>query len=244
MNVIETRLPGVLILEPRVFRDARGFFMETWNRARYEALGLPGGFVQDNLSCSSRGVLRGLHYQHPRAQGKLVTVLAGEVYDVAVDIRRGSPTFTQWVGVYLSGENKRALYVPPGFAHGFLVTSETALFGYKCTEYYFPQDEASVLWNDPELGIDWPSGRPTLSAKDEAAPRLGEVPLDRLPIYEEGDGSDAPGRPRDGAGVDRSRWWIANQGSSADVGPAACRVPRVEREPRHEERGSYRNGAL
>src|SRR5262249_27224051 len=133
MKLIETRLPGVVILEPRVFGDVRGYFLETWNRGRYETLGLPETFVQDNFSHSVRGVLRGLHYQQPQAQGKLVTVVQGEVFDVAVDIRVGSPTFKQWVGVWLSQENKRELYIPPGFAHGFVVASESALFSYKCT---------------------------------------------------------------------------------------------------------------
>jgi dTDP-4-dehydrorhamnose 3,5-epimerase len=193
MNLIETPLPGVVILEPKVYRDPRGYFMETWNLARYAALGLPETFVQDNLSYSTRGVLRGLHYQHPCAQGKLVSVLRGEVYDVAVDIRVGSPTFGRWVGVPLSDENKRELYIPPGFAHGFVVTSETALFCYKCTEYYQPQSEASVLWNDPALGITWPLGEPALSAKDQTAPRLADIPPGRLPVYDL-DTAALPGR--------------------------------------------------
>src|SRR5262245_47186665 len=145
MNVIETELAGVVILEPKVFRDDRGFFLETWNCQRYEASGMPARFVQDNLSHSKRGVLRGLHYQYPNGQGKLVSVLLGEVFDVAVDIRKGSPTFGRWVGVTLSAENKRQLFVPAGFAHGFLVTSDYALFSYKCTEYYQPKEEGSVL---------------------------------------------------------------------------------------------------
>jgi dTDP-4-dehydrorhamnose 3,5-epimerase len=195
MNPIETRLPGVVIFEPRVFRDDRGEFLETWHQARYAAAGLPEAFVQDNLSVSRRGVLRGLHYQHPLAQGKLVSVLEGEVFDVAVDIRRGSPTFARWVGMTLSGENRRQLYVPPGFAHGFYVTSDRALFLYKCTAYYAPSDEGSVLWNDPDLAIDWPLGQrsvvsgqssgadPILAPKDAAAPRLAGIPGDRLPQY-------------------------------------------------------------
>jgi len=185
MNRIETRLQGVVILEPRVFGDTRGFFLETWNRARYEALGLPGVFVQDNLSQSVRGVLRGLHYQNPQAQGKLVTVLQGEVFDVAVDVRAGSPSFGQWVGVWLSQETKRELYVPPGFAHGFVVTSENALFWYKCTEYYNPQAEGSIAWDDPDLAITWPMSDPSLSVKDQAAPRLRDISPDRLPQYSE-----------------------------------------------------------
>ncbi len=183
MNVIETALPGVLILEPRVFADARGYFLETWNQQRYASLGLPERFVQDNLSSSSRGVLRGLHYQHPNGQGKLVTVLRGEVYDVAVDIRVGSPDFGRWVGVTLSGENHRSLYIPPGFAHGFVVLSDEALFSYKCTEYYAPSCEASLIWDDPDLAIAWPESSPILSPKDLAAPRLRDVPRDLLPTY-------------------------------------------------------------
>ena len=183
MDLIETHIPGVVILEPRVFGDARGFFMETWNQARYVEAGLPASFVQDNLSYSRRGVLRGLHFQHPNAQGKLVYVLQGEVFDVAVDIRRGSPTFGQSVSALLSSDNKRQFYVPPGFAHGFCVTSETALFAYKCTELYSPSDEASILWNDPALGIDWPIDAPELSDKDRIALSLADFPQDRLPTY-------------------------------------------------------------
>ena len=183
MNVVETPLPGVLILEPKVFGDARGFFLETWNRRRHAEAGLPERFVQDNLSRSARGVLRGLHSQHPTAQGKLVSVLQGEVFDVAVDIRVGSPTFGRWAGVLLSGENIRQFWVPEGFAHGFVVTSESALFSYKCTDFYAPRDEVTVLWDDPDIGIDWPVASPTLSAKDAAGLRLKDVPPDRLPSY-------------------------------------------------------------
>ena len=184
MNVVETDLPGVLVVEPEVFGDARGFFMESWNGARYSEAGLPDGFVQDNLSFSARGVLRGLHFQNPNPQGKLVSVLWGEVFDVAVDIRVGSPTFGRWTGATLSAENKRQLYVPPDFAHGFLVTSEAALFFYKCTDYYDPASEGTVLWNDSEIGIEWPTGAPTLSDKDRAAPALREFPEGALPRYE------------------------------------------------------------
>ena len=183
MNVIETDLPGVLILEPRVFGDDRGFFMETWNGRRYEELGIPNTFVQDNLSFSARGVLRGLHFQNPQAQGKLVSVLRGEVFDVAVDIRVGSPTFGRWTGVTLSAENKRQFWVPPDFAHGFVVTSEDALFSYKCTDYYAPEHDGSVLWNDPDIGIDWPTDVPTLSDKDRNAPPLAGMPEGSLPAY-------------------------------------------------------------
>ena len=183
MNVVETNLPGVMIFEPKVFGDERGFFMETWHVERYEEAGLPARFVQDNLSFSQRGVLRGLHFQNPDQQGKLVYVLQGEAYDVAVDIRVGSPTFGEWTAITLSSENKRQLYVPEGFAHGFLVTSSTALFAYKCTARYNAQAEASVLWNDPQIGIEWPVERPVLSEKDRAAPPLAKMPAEQLPRY-------------------------------------------------------------
>ena len=187
MKVIHTKLPGVVVLEPEVYGDERGFFMEAWNKRRYEGFGIPADyyFVQDNLSYSMKGVLRGLHFQNPNAQGKLVSVLQGEVFDVAVDIRVGSPSFGEWVGVTLSAENKRQLYVPEGFAHGFLVTSEAALFSYKCTDYYNPEAEHSVLWNDPELGIDWPLESPVLSGKDRSGARLAEIPPEKLPKHED-----------------------------------------------------------
>jgi len=186
MNVLETSLPGVMIIEPDVFGDERGFFMETWNGRRYEEAGLPGRFVQDNLSYSVRGVLRGLHFQNPRPQGKLVSVLRGEVFDVAVDIRVGSPTFGEWTAVTLSAEDKRQFYVPPDFAHGFVVTSEDALFFYKCTEFHSPSSEGIVLWNDPDIGIEWPVGAPTLSERDGKAPPLREMPEGTLPRYPSG----------------------------------------------------------
>ena len=185
MKAIETEIPGVLILEPRVFGDERGFFMETYRRQDYAGLGIAEDLVQDNLSSSRHGVLRGLHVQHPHSQGKLVQVFRGEVFDVAVDVRRGSPTFGRWVGVLLSGESKRQLWVPPGFAHGFCVTGEEALFAYKCSDYYHPETELSIRWDDPDLGIAWPlEGAPELSAKDAGAPRLGDIPSGRLPPYE------------------------------------------------------------
>ena len=183
MNVIETKLPGVVVVEPGVFGDERGFFMETWRADRYEEAGLPACFVQDNLSFSHRGVLRGLHFQNPDQQGKLVYVLQGEAYDVAVDIRVGSPPFGEWEAVTLSSENKRQFYVPEGFAHGFLVTSSTALFAYKCTAQYNAEAEASVLWNDPQIGIEWPVETPVLSEKDRAAPPLAQMPVEQLPQY-------------------------------------------------------------
>src|SRR5216684_1960515 len=165
LNIEHSKLSGLLVIEPHVFGDARGFFMELWNRTRYRELGLEAEFVQDNLSRSSRGTLRGLHFQNPNAQGKLLQVLEGEVFDVAVDIRRSSPTFRQWHGVVLSAENKRQFYIPTGFAHGFLVTSDSALFYYKCTETYSPQDELAIRWDDPDIGIKWPIEELLLSLK-------------------------------------------------------------------------------
>ncbi len=183
MNRILTELEGVWIFEPKVFGDARGFFMETWNRQRYAEAGLDVTFVQDNVSRSQRGVLRGLHFQNPNAQGKLVQVLEGEVLDVAVDIRVGSPTFGRFAAVNLSDENFRQLYVPPGFAHGFCVLSETAIFAYKCTDYYTPSAEGGVLWSDPDLNIPWGIDQPQLSEKDNAYSRLKDIPEDKLPHY-------------------------------------------------------------
>ena len=180
MNILPTEISGPLIVEPDVFGDARGFFLETWNHRRYSELGLPDQFVQDNLSFSRRGTLRGLHFQNPNPQGKLVFVLAGEVFDVAVDVRTDSPTFGRWVGVTLSAENKRQFWVPAGFAHGFCVTSETALFAYKCTDFYNPQSDGGVRWNDPELAIAWPVAEPILSGKDAQAPLLKDVPREKL----------------------------------------------------------------
>jgi dTDP-4-dehydrorhamnose 3,5-epimerase len=183
MNVIETRLPGVLVLEPRVLRDERGCFAEMWHRDRYAALGIPDAFAQDNISLSRRRVLRGLHFQvEPRTQGKLVSVLQGEVWDVAVDLRSGSSTFGEWVGVELAGENLRQMWIPAGFAHGFVVTGESALFSYRCTEVYSPGHERGLRWNDPEIGIEWPVQDPIVSRKDTEAPLLGsfaDVPLFR-----------------------------------------------------------------
>ncbi|WP_312420869.1 dTDP-4-dehydrorhamnose 3,5-epimerase [Anaerospora hongkongensis] len=183
MNVIETNLQGVVIIEPKVFGDNRGFFMETWNQEKYEKAGLSFNFVQDNLSFSTKGVLRGLHFQNPNPQGKLVYVLQGEVFDVAVDIRVGSPTFGQWTGVTLSSENKRQFYVPEGFAHGFCVLSDTALFAYKCTDQYNPQTEGGIFWNDPDIGIEWPIMEPILSDKDNKSSRLKDICLNQLFKY-------------------------------------------------------------
>ncbi|NHC10117.1 dTDP-4-dehydrorhamnose 3,5-epimerase [Stutzerimonas degradans] len=179
MKIIETSIPDVLIIEPKVFGDERGFFYESFNAAAFEAAtGLKRQFVQDNHSKSQRGVLRGLHYQIQQPQGKLVRVVAGEVFDVAVDLRRSSPSFGRWTGVLLNAENKRQLWMPEGFAHGFVVLSETAEFLYKTTDYYAPEHERSLLWNDPELGIDWPLDTPPqLSAKDQAGKLLRDAEL-------------------------------------------------------------------
>ncbi len=184
MNVIETKLQGCVVIEPAVFGDDRGFFYEGWNAARFGAQGLPTHFVQHNVSRSQRGVLRGLHYQWPNhVQGKLVSVLDGEVYDVAVDIRRGSPTFGQHVAAILSAENKRHFWVPEGFAHGFLVLSEYATFTYLCSAPYDHGSDRNLRWDDPQLAIDWPLAEVSLSAKDAAAPLLADVPADLLPIF-------------------------------------------------------------
>jgi dTDP-4-dehydrorhamnose 3,5-epimerase len=180
MKVTQTELPGVLLLEPRVFGDERGFLMETFHAPRYEQFGI-SGFVQENFSRSRKRTLRGLHFQEPRGQGKLIQVLAGEVYDVAVDVRRGSPTFAKWIGVHLSASSPRQLWVPPGFAHGFCVLSESADFLYRCTELYSPETERAIAWNDPELAIGWPVQAPLLSARDAAAPTLSNAPV--LPVY-------------------------------------------------------------
>lgn len=180
MNVSRCDLAGLLIIEPKVFGDARGFFMESFNERRYAEIGLDARFVQDNFSFSRGGILRGLHFQNPNGQGKLVSVLQGEVFDVAVDLRRSSPTFGRWHATHLSSENKRQFYIPAGFAHGFFVLSDTALFHYKCTDYYSPKDELTLRWDDPEVGIRWPCEKPTLSEKDAKAPFLRELPADRL----------------------------------------------------------------
>ena len=184
MNVITTSLPGVLIIEPAVFEDPRGFFKETFNLERYSRHGIPGNglsFVQDNHSRSKHGVLRGLHFQIKHPQGKLVSVAQGKVFDVAVDICPSSPTFKKWVGVELSDENHRQLYIPPGYAHGFCVLSESVDFQYKCTDYYYPDDEGGVLWNDESLNIDWPIKKPLISEKDSQLPTLQGLSPDEIP---------------------------------------------------------------
>ena len=182
MKFLLTAIPEVILVEPAVFRDDRGFFLATYHQGKFLDGGLPGSFVQDNHSFSVRGTLRGLHAQLRKPQGKLVRAIEGEIFDVAVDIRPGSSTFGQWVGEVLSGENLRQLYVPPGFAHGFCVLSETAHVGYKCTELYDREDEIGVLWNDPDIAISWPVTEPLLSPKDLAAPQLAEI-LHLLPEH-------------------------------------------------------------
>lgn len=183
MKVSETSIPGVLIVEPRIFPDGRGFFFESYHRERYRQNGIGDEFVQDNVSSSVQGALRGLHFQSPHPQAKLVQVLSGEVFDVAVDIRAGSATFGQWTGIMLSSENKRQFYIPKGFAHGFCVMSETAVFSYKCSDFYAPECEGGILWSDPDLMIDWPVKAPLLSDKDSRFPCLKDVPRERLPVY-------------------------------------------------------------
>jgi dTDP-4-dehydrorhamnose 3,5-epimerase len=183
LRISETKIPGVLIFEPAVFSDDRGFFLETWSRQRYHDAGAAVSFVQDNVSVSKKHTLRGLHYQHPHGQGKLVQVLSGEVLDVAVDIRLGSPTFAQSVSTILSESNHKQMYIPPGFAHAFCVVSDTAIFSYKCTEYYNPSAEGGVIWNDLDLGINWPTDNPVLSTKDIGYPRLRNIPRDSLPRF-------------------------------------------------------------
>jgi len=177
MKVTPTELPEVLIIEPKIHGDARGFFYESFQAQRYADAGLGGPFIQDNHSRSIRGTLRGLHFQEPKAQGKLVQVLRGRVFDVAVDVRRGSPRFGRWVGLELSEEVPRQLWIPAGFAHGFCVLSDSADFFYKCTELYAPEAERSVAWDDPRIGIQWPVTAPLLSAKDRQAPKLDEAPV-------------------------------------------------------------------
>lgn len=181
MKPSNTNLPGVFIIEPAYFKDDRGFFMETYQKKRYQEWGIACEFVQDNLSFSIRGTLRGLHYQYPNEQAKLVQVIQGEVFDVAVDIRRGSPTFGKWTGATLTGENKLQLFIPEGFAHGFCVTSQTATFVYKCSDYYSPENEHGILWSDPDIGIQWPTISPLLSDKDQNYMCLKDIQKKQLP---------------------------------------------------------------
>lgn len=185
MKVIETDLPGCLVIEPRVFEDARGSFYESFNNDKLAAHGLQPTFVQGNVSSSRRGVLRGLHYQWPQPQGKYLTVLEGEIWDVAVDIRRGSPTFARWTAVVLSAGNKRQLWIPEGFAHGYVVLSELAVVSYLCTATYDPEADTGIRWDDPRLAIDWPVAEPVLSDKDSRAQLLDDIAGDRLPIFQQ-----------------------------------------------------------
>ena len=185
MKVTPLELREVLLIDLRVFGDARGWFAETWQAERYAAAGIPSRFVQDNAAYSQRGVLRGLHAQHPYDQGKLIQVLQGEIYDVAVDIRRGSPTFGRWVGIPLSAARPQQVWIPPGFAHGYCVLSDEALFTYKCTDFYHPETQFSVRWDDPAIGIEWPLEiAPVLADKDREAPLLAAVPPEQLPDYQ------------------------------------------------------------
>lgn len=184
MEIVQTSLPGVVIFNPKVHGDSRGFFMETFRTEWLDEAGIHDNFVQDNHARSGRRVLRGLHYQLQRPQAKLCRVVSGEVFDVAVDIRLGSPTFGQWVGVTLSAENKLQIYVPCGFAHGYLALSETSDFLYKCSDYYDPNDDRGVLWSDPAIGIAWDETEPIVSSKDQQLPRLADVPRELLPRYQ------------------------------------------------------------
>lgn len=180
MKIVETEFPGVLAIELERHGDSRGNFVESWHKEKYTALGITADFVQDNISRSTKGVLRGLHYQNPVPQGKLVSVLEGEVFDVAVDLRTGSPTFGRWFGMMLSFENNKQLYIPEGFAHGFVVMSDVATFAYKCTAYYRREFEKTLRWDDPDIGIDWPVEKPILSEKDRMGLSLREMPRENL----------------------------------------------------------------
>ena len=183
MDVQNTSLPGVLMISPTVFQDERGYFFESWKHSAYQSLGLAEQFVQFNISQSGQGVLRGLHFQHPNGQGKLISVLEGEIFDVAVDIRPDSPSFRHWEGFHLSAEDHRQIFIPEGYAHGFLVLSEGALVNYLCTCEYDPEADASLLWNDPELAIEWPAQPLSVSAKDAVAPKIADLSAEKLPRY-------------------------------------------------------------
>ncbi len=186
MKIQTTPLMGALVIEPDIFEDQRGFFMESFQRLKYRTVGIAVNFVQDNISNSRYGAIRGLHYQYPQAQSKLIQVLAGEVFDVAVDIRLGSPSFGKWFGITLSGDNKRQFFIPKGFAHGFCVLSDSAIVQYKCDDYYAPQCEGGILWNDPQLAIGWPKVEPALlSEKDKSFPCLKEIHYENLPLYDD-----------------------------------------------------------
>ena len=181
MRTVDTDIEGLIIVEPDVYPDKRGFFTETFQAQRYAGVGINCAFVQDNLSYSTKGTLRGLHFQVNRHKAKLVHVISGEIFDVAVDLRPGSATFGKWAGVDLSGTNHHQLFIPEGFAHGFYVLSDTAYFAYKCSDFYAPDDEGGVLWSDPDIGIRWPAGDPIVSARDQGLPRLNTLEPDRLP---------------------------------------------------------------
>lgn len=183
MRVTPQHFPEVLLIEPKIFRDRRGYFLEVFQARRYPEYGMPSDFVQDNFSYSLRGVVRGLHYQLRFPQGKLIMPLAGEIWDVVVDIRRGSPSFGKWLSVTLTAEPCRQLYVPPGFAHGFAVVSDVATVLYKCTDFYYPEDDCGIIWDDPDLAIPWPVAAPVLSDKDQQYSRLRHLPPEQLPVY-------------------------------------------------------------
>jgi dTDP-4-dehydrorhamnose 3,5-epimerase len=183
LEFLNTSLQGVILIKPVVFKDPRGFFMETFHKKKYRDGGIDRAFVQDNFSSSQKDTLRGLHYQLRHPQAKLIYAIKGEIYDVVVDIRQGSPTFRQWMGIVLSEGNRYQLFIPEGFAHGFCVLSETAEVVYKCTDFYMPDDEFGVLWSDPSIGIDWPVKDPLLSEKDTRYPVVGEIPEENLPVY-------------------------------------------------------------
>jgi dTDP-4-dehydrorhamnose 3,5-epimerase len=182
MNIITTSIEGILIIEPQTFEDQRGFFMETYNQSRYVKAGVNKVFVQDNLSYSLKGTVRGLHFQIKNPQAKLVHVITGEIFDVAVDIRPGSATFGQWAGIHLSDKNRRQLYIPEGFAHGFCVLSDAARFSYKCSDFYAPADEGGIIWSDPDIGISWPLENPIISEKDKQYPKLSDLKHEQLPV--------------------------------------------------------------
>lgn len=183
MKITETKLEGLLIIEPDVYKDARGFFLETYHQGRYRELGIQPNFVQDNMSFSKKRTLRGLHFQHPNDQAKLVQAARGTVFDVVVDIRRGSPTFGKWAGTFLSDENNRQMFIPEGFAHGFCVMSEYAVFMYKCSDFYASECEGGILWSDSDLNIGWPVENPLVSEKDMQLARLKDIAADKLPVY-------------------------------------------------------------
>ena len=183
MKIITTPIEGILIIEPKTFKDKRGFFMETYNQDRYNAFGINATFVQDNLSYSLKNTLRGLHFQNKYPQAKLIQVISGEIFDVAVDLRPGSSTFGKWTGVNLSDENRRQMFIPEGFAHGFCVLSEFALFYYKCSDFYQPDDEGGILWSDPDIGIDWPVENPIISEKDKQNHKLSGLTVEQLPSF-------------------------------------------------------------